>query len=58
MKKIFSIFALMTCLTFSFTSCEKLFDNLEGDLTKMTGEDMVSTEAGITRLHRCIHISP
>lgn len=40
----------MTCLTFSFTSCEKLFDNLEGDLTKMTGEDMVSTEAGITRL--------
>ena len=32
------------------TSCESLFDSLEGDLTKMTGEDMASSEAGIQML--------
>lgn len=50
MKKIFSVIAAAACLTFSFTSCEALFDNLEGDLTKMTGEDMASSEAGIQML--------
>lgn len=34
----------------SFSSCESLFDGLEGDLTKMTGEDIASSEAGIEML--------
>ena len=34
----------------SFSSCESLFDGLEGDLTKMTGDDMASSEAGIEML--------
>ena len=38
------------CLSLATTSCEGLFDNLEGDLTKMTGEDMASTETGIQML--------
>lgn len=50
MKKILYILSALVCLTVSTTSCEKLFDSLEGDLTKMTGEDMASTEAGIQRL--------
>ena len=50
MKKILSVIAAFACLTFSFTSCEALFDNLEGDLTKMTGENMASSEAGIQML--------
>lgn len=40
----------MICLSVLATSCDKVFDNLEGDLTKMTGEDMASTEAGIQML--------
>lgn len=40
----------MICLSVFTTSCDKVFDNLEGDLTKMTGEDMASTEAGIQML--------
>jgi hypothetical protein len=42
--------SVMTILAISLTSCEKLFNNLEGDLTKMTAEDMSSTEAGLQRL--------
>ena len=47
MKKILYILSAIACLTLSVSSCESLFDNLEGDLTKMTGEDMACTEAGI-----------
>lgn len=50
MKKILYILSVITCLSVLFTSCDKVFDNLEGDLTKMTGEDMASTEAGIQML--------
>lgn len=50
MKKILRLIAAVTCLSFATISCESLFDNLEGDLTKMTGEDMASTEAGIQML--------
>lgn len=50
MKKILYILSAFVCLSLTFTSCESLFDNLEGDLTKMTGEDMASSEAGIQRL--------
>lgn len=50
MKKIFYVILAFVCLSVSLTSCEALFDNLEGDLTKMTGEDMASSEAGIQML--------
>ena len=50
MKKISFILSALLCLSLTFTSCEALFDNLEGDLTKMTGEDMASSEAGIQML--------
>lgn len=49
MKKNF-IYTLIIALSFGLISCEALFDNLEGDLTKMTKDDMVSSEAGIDRL--------
>ena len=48
MKKIFYILTAFVCL--SLASCESIFDSLEGDLTKMTGEDMASSEAGIQML--------
>ena len=50
MKKIFINIIAIISLSLAVTSCDKTFDNLEGDLTKMTGEDMVSSEAGIMRL--------
>jgi starch-binding outer membrane protein, SusD/RagB family len=50
MKKILINITAILCLSLGMTSCEKIFDNLEGDLTRMTGEDMVSSEAGIQRL--------
>lgn len=43
-------YAILFCLSFGLFSCETTFDNLEGDLSRMTGEDMVSTSAGIERL--------
>jgi starch-binding outer membrane protein, SusD/RagB family len=48
-KKFISVIAVISMLLV-ITSCDNIFDSLEGDLTKMTGQDMVSTEAGITRL--------
>lgn len=50
MKKILINIIAILCLSLGITSCDKTFDNLEGDLTKMTGEDMVSSEAGIMKL--------
>jgi hypothetical protein len=50
MRKILITITAVLTLSFGLTSCEKVFDKLEGDLTKMTGEDMVSSEAGIQRL--------
>ncbi|MBQ6577035.1 MAG: RagB/SusD family nutrient uptake outer membrane protein [Bacteroidales bacterium] len=42
--RIVAIALLMTVVA----SCEKVFDSLEGDLTKMSESDMMSSEAGIT----------
>ncbi len=50
MKKLLYILSALVCLSLTFTSCDALFDNLEGDLSKMSGEDMASSEAGIQRL--------
>ena len=49
MKKIFK-YALAIVLGISLCSCEKYFDNLEGDLTKMTEDDMISSLSGLERL--------
>ncbi|NLZ19553.1 MAG: RagB/SusD family nutrient uptake outer membrane protein [Bacteroidales bacterium] len=49
MKKILSIFfAAATVLTLA--SCDKLFDNLEGDLTKMYKKDLIASTAGVDRV--------
>lgn len=49
MKKIFTyISALFLC--FGLASCDKIFDNLEGDLTKMSEDDLTASEAGLVRL--------
>ena len=49
MKRIlYYIIAAITVL--SFSSCDKLFDSLEGDLSKMYADDLLATEAGIDRL--------
>lgn len=37
-------------IAFGVTSCDAIFDSLEGDLTKMSGEDLTSSEAGLDRL--------
>ena len=43
-------YTAIICLGLLFVSCDKLFDDLEGDLTRMTQKDMVSTVAGLERL--------
>ena len=49
MKKIFTyITALFFAL--ALVSCDKIFDSLEGDLSKMTESDLTSSEAGLVRL--------
>lgn len=50
MKKLVYKIAALLLVVAGFSSCESLFDSLEGDLTKMTGEDMASSEAGIQML--------
>lgn len=35
---------------FSTVSCDKIFDSLEGDLTKMTAEDLMKSETGVQGL--------
>ena len=49
MRKLFTIISALV-IAFGFTSCDAIFDSLEGDLTKMSGEDLVSSEAGLDRL--------
>ncbi len=50
MKKILYTISALLCLSVGLTSCDKIFNNLEGDLTKMTGADMAASEAGIQML--------
>lgn len=49
MKKIF-VYILSAVAALALVSCDKIFDSLEGDLTKMSGEDLAGTSAGIDRL--------
>lgn len=49
MKKVF-IYIMAAALSFGMTSCDKIFDNLEGDLSKMSAENLLSSEAGLKGL--------
>lgn len=49
MKKIFK-YTFAIVLGLSLCSCDKLFDSVEGDLTKMSEEDMTSSQAGMEKL--------
>lgn len=50
MKTILKYIAVATLAIGTLSSCEAVFDNLEGDLTKMQAEDMFKNEAGIKRV--------
>lgn len=54
MKKILSIITT-TALSFSLVSCDALFDNLEGDLSKISGENLVETEDGLSRMMAAVY---
>ena len=49
MKKIL-YFVITAAAALSLASCDKIFDNLEGDLTKMSASDLASSTAGLDRL--------
>ena len=49
MKKIFK-YTFVLFLGLGLCSCDKMFDSLEGDLTKMSEEDMTSSQAGMEKL--------
>ena len=57
MKKILYILSAFVCLSLSMTSCDALFDSLEGDLTKMSAADLTATEAGLDRLMSTLYQS-
>ena len=56
MKKIFYAIVALG-LSLCLASCDKLFDNLEGDLSKMSAEDMYSSVAGLDRLMAALYAS-
>ena len=49
MKKIFT-YIFTVSIVLGLASCDKLFDSLEGDLSKMYAEELTATEAGMDRL--------
>lgn len=49
MKKIFK-YILVAGLSFGLMSCDKFFDNMEGDLSKVAAEDLLSSENGLLAL--------
>jgi len=56
MKKIFTLFFAAT-IVLGLSSCDAIFDSLEGDLTKMSAADLTSTEAGLDRLMSTLYQS-
>ena len=50
MKKILKNITAIICLSLVITSCDKIFDSLEGDLNKLTADRLVSSEAGLMKL--------
>lgn len=49
MKKIFK-YILIAGLTLGFTSCDKYFDSMEGDLSKVAADDLLQSENGLLAL--------
>lgn len=49
MKKIFK-YILIAGLTLGMTSCDKFFDSMEGDLSKVAADDLLQTENGLLSL--------
>ena len=56
MKKILSIISVIA-LSFSFVACDAIFDNLEGDKSKLSGEYLASSEAGLSRMMASLYSS-
>ena len=56
MKKILTFISAIA-LSFSFVACEALFDNLEGDMEKLDGEYLASSEAGLSRMMATLYAS-
>ena len=56
MKTIFKYIAAIA-LSFSFVACEALFDNLEGDMSKLPGDYLASSEAGLSRMMATLYAS-
>mgnify|MGYP003302525419 CR=1 FL=1 len=56
MKKILSLISIIA-LSFSFVACEGLFDNLEGDKSKLDGEYLAQSEAGLSRMMASVYAS-
>ena len=54
MKRIFT-YICVSILTLGLVSCGKIFDGLEGDLTRMSESDLTSSETGLTRLLASIY---
>ncbi|MBR5905876.1 MAG: RagB/SusD family nutrient uptake outer membrane protein [Bacteroidales bacterium] len=50
MKKIFRYFVLTLLIAGTTVSCDKFFDDMEGDLSKVAAEDMIATESGLLSL--------
>ena len=49
MKKIFK-YILVAGLSFGLMSCDKFFDDMEGDLSKVAAEDLLSSSSGLLAL--------
>ena len=54
MKKIIS-YLTIGLLTLGAVSCDKIFDNLEGDLTKLSGDYLAESEAGLSRMMAALY---
>ena len=49
MKKIFK-YILIAGLSFGLVSCDKFFDNMEGDLSKVAADDLLASDNGLLAL--------
>lgn len=56
MKKILTIISIIA-LSLSFTACDAIFDNLEGDKSKLSGEYLAESEAGLSRMMASLYSS-
>jgi hypothetical protein len=56
MKKILSFISIIA-LSFSFAACEGIFNNLEGDKSKLDGDYLAQSEAGLSRMMADVYAS-